>query len=166
MIRHKAGEAVPVAFRAAGCFCLSGDEVLLIQRQQGKPFALHWGIPTGKIEPGETAAQCMARELAEEIGLAVQLDALMPVADYVVDDRGTVFDYTAFALRLPNKPELTLRREEVRRAEWVKVTRVRKRRVVPFFGNTLRDLREWIERGEVAPRPGFEPEVNAAGTKT
>ena len=155
-----------MAFRAAGCFCLSGDEVLLIQRQQGKPFALHWGIPTGKIEPGETAAQCMARELAEEIGLAVQLDALMPVADYVVDDRGTVFDYTAFALRLPARPELTLRPEEVRRVEWVPVAAVRKRLVVPFFGNTLRDLRAWLSHGQVALRPAFEPEAQGSGSAT
>jgi len=37
-----------------------------------------WDCPGGRREPGETVAECAARELAEETGLKVPPDALVP----------------------------------------------------------------------------------------
>lgn len=50
--------------RADGAF-------LLAQRPPGKVFAGFWEFPGGKIEPGEPAAQGLARELHEELGIEV-----------------------------------------------------------------------------------------------
>lgn len=47
---------------------LRGDEVLLVRRRN-PPDAGLWGFPGGHVEPGETALQCAARELAEETGV-------------------------------------------------------------------------------------------------
>lgn len=45
--------------------------VLLLRRARGARLgAGRWGLPGGRCEPGETPAQCIARELAEEIGHA------------------------------------------------------------------------------------------------
>lgn len=158
MIGHWHAE-VPTAFRAAGCFCFSGELLLLIRRQRGKPFGLDWGIPTGKIEPGETPAACMLRELDEEVGIRVAADRLRPLARYLVDDRGTVFEYLSFALELAPPPPLVLNRDEVRAAAWVPADRVRKRRVVPYFYNTLNDALAWRAHGRLQPRPDPEPEA-------
>jgi 8-oxo-dGTP diphosphatase len=44
---------------------------LLAQRPQGKVYAGYWEFPGGKVEPGETPLQALARELHEELGIEV-----------------------------------------------------------------------------------------------
>ena len=44
---------------------------LLAQRPPGKVYAGYWEFPGGKAEPGEPAAQALARELHEELGIEV-----------------------------------------------------------------------------------------------
>ncbi len=56
---------------AAGIVVRADGAVLLGQRPPGKPYAGWWEFPGGKIEPGETIAQGLARELHEELGITV-----------------------------------------------------------------------------------------------
>ncbi len=46
---------------------------LLAQRPAGKVYAGSWEFPGGKIEAGESAADALARELREELGIEVLL---------------------------------------------------------------------------------------------
>jgi mutator protein MutT len=46
--------------------------VLIAQRPPGKSLAGAWEFPGGKVEPGESRAGALARELEEEIGLRIR----------------------------------------------------------------------------------------------
>ncbi|MDE2209911.1 MAG: Nudix family hydrolase [Betaproteobacteria bacterium] len=57
---------------AAAVIRRADGNVLLAQRPPGKPCAGYWEFPGGKLEAGETAAQALARELREELGIVVR----------------------------------------------------------------------------------------------
>lgn len=52
--------------------------VLLAKRPEGKPMAGLWEFPGGKVEPGETPEEALARELREELGLDLSGACLAP----------------------------------------------------------------------------------------
>lgn len=62
------GEVPRVEVAAAVMFNPQG-EFLLAQRPAGKVYAGYWEFPGGKIEPGESVAGALARELHEELGI-------------------------------------------------------------------------------------------------
>ena len=61
----------PVTEVAAAVLTQPDGRVLLAQRPPGKPYAGYWEFPGGKVEPGETLAAALARELHEELGIVV-----------------------------------------------------------------------------------------------
>jgi 8-oxo-dGTP diphosphatase len=52
-----------------GAVVVDQGRVLLVQRGRA-PSAGLWSVPGGRVEPGETLAEAVCRELAEETGLA------------------------------------------------------------------------------------------------
>jgi ADP-ribose pyrophosphatase YjhB (NUDIX family) len=69
--------------------------VLLVQR--GNPPGLGlWSVPGGRLEPRETLAQAVAREVLEETGLFVEVGTLACVLERMGDDYHFVLlDYFA-----------------------------------------------------------------------
>lgn len=64
----------------AGVLLDPAGRVLLAQRPPGKHLAGCWEFPGGKLEPGESPADGLVRELREELGiLAVAGSALVQV---------------------------------------------------------------------------------------
>lgn len=56
---------------AVGVLIRADGRVLLASRPQGKPYAGYWEFPGGKIEPGESVTEALARELQEELGIVI-----------------------------------------------------------------------------------------------
>ena len=56
-----------------GAVVRDGDRVLMAQRPEGKAQTGLWEFPGGKVEPGETPEQALARECREE--LLLEIDA-------------------------------------------------------------------------------------------
>ena len=52
---------------------LEQGRVFLSQRDGRSDFPLHWELPGGKVEPGESHADALRREVEEEIGVTVRL---------------------------------------------------------------------------------------------
>ncbi len=48
-------------------------KILACQRARGGRFELMWEFPGGKVEPGETPEQALARELREELGVTARI---------------------------------------------------------------------------------------------
>ena len=53
-----------------GAVVVEDDRLLLIKRGRGAGIG-QWSVPGGRVEPGETLAQALEREVAEETSLAV-----------------------------------------------------------------------------------------------
>ena len=66
-------------FVVAAALVTQDARVLVQQRPPGKPMAGLWEFPGGKVEPGELPEAALARELAEELGLAIDPRHLKPV---------------------------------------------------------------------------------------
>jgi 8-oxo-dGTP diphosphatase len=57
--------------RLAAAVTVDDDRVLLVRRSETERFLPSvWGVPCGKVDPGETTGQAALRELREETGLA------------------------------------------------------------------------------------------------
>ena len=87
---------MPAPTVAVGAFVFDRDgRVLLVERGQPPGDGL-WTVPGGRLEPGETLVQAVAREVREETGLVVEVGTLSCVVERISDDHHfVILDYLA-----------------------------------------------------------------------
>ncbi len=66
-------------------------KVLIAQRSAAMKLPLKWEFPGGKVEPGESKAACLARELQEELNIAITIGSELRMVEH---------HYADFSLRL------------------------------------------------------------------
>ncbi|MDG1051358.1 MAG: NUDIX domain-containing protein [Planctomycetota bacterium] len=87
-----------------------GDRVLVARRARPAALAGKWEFPGGKLEPGETGQEALAREIVEELDLRVEAGVALgrshrvPSGEDAPDLRLTA--YAARALDPSHEPRL------------------------------------------------------------
>lgn len=63
--------------RAVGAVAFDAERRLLVVRRAHPPALGRWSLPGGRVEPGESDADALAREVLEETGLVVTIGELV-----------------------------------------------------------------------------------------
>ena len=61
--------------------------VLLARRPSGVPYAGYWEFPGGKLEEGEDPADCVVREVREELGIGISVEGVYDVVFHRYPER-------------------------------------------------------------------------------
>jgi len=84
-----------VRVRCVGGIVRDEEGRLLVVLRGRPPGAGLWSIPGGRVEPGEDDSTAVARELAEETGLTVEVGALIGSVDRPGD--GVIYEIHDYA---------------------------------------------------------------------
>lgn len=108
------GTAIPqgctASFECVGAFVEYDGTILFLKRDPTIIYGGTWGMPAGKIEPGETRTEAMARELREEAGLSISLSDREHFCETVfveLPETG-LFAFHIYRVLLPERPSIRL----------------------------------------------------------
>lgn len=109
------------AMDVVGVFVMHEGTCLLLKRHPSKSSGDTWGLPAGKVEPGEEIKAAALRELWEESSIkANQLEYLGK--HFVTGAPAGGIIYHQFKLDLPSRPPVHIREDESTEFRWVTVT--------------------------------------------
>ena len=83
-----------------------GGTYLLARRQAGVHLEGYWEFPGGKCEPGESLADCLRRELREELGTDADIGTELLAVTHEYPDRSVELHFIACTLHGEPRPLL------------------------------------------------------------
>jgi mutator protein MutT len=92
---------------------------LITQRRRGSHLAGLWEFPGGKLEPDETPAACLRRELAEELSATFTVGALVDTVRWEYPERTVVIHFYDCQLESG-----AIAPREAQRMQWVEARRL------------------------------------------
>lgn len=104
------------------------EDRLLLVRNSYRPGE---SVPAGRIRRGEAPVVGAARELLEEVGIAVDPEELIAAGTYVVEFEDKTDHAHFFELRVAARTEARIDRREVVHAEWVSEAELQGRPLLP-----------------------------------
>lgn len=105
------------------CIIDEADRILLTRRCID-PFCGQWVMPGGKIDHGEPIIEALHREVKEEVGIEIRVEALIDVFEHIgVEDRRDHFVILYYRAH-PLSFELTPNGDECTEAVWAPKTRL------------------------------------------
>jgi mutator protein MutT len=118
-----------------GAVVVVADRLLLIRRGHG-PGAGEWSIPGGRVEGGETLAEAVVRELAEEAGVEGVCGELVGWVERIGSDHHFVILDFACTLLDDREP---VAGDDAVEARWVPLADVAEQRLVEGLAEFLHD---------------------------
>ncbi len=129
-------EAVgPPPVVAVGAIVVDALDLLLVRRARA-PAAGTWSVPGGRVEPGETLAEAVVRELAEETGLEGACGELVGWTELLDEEHhAVILDFKVYLLE-----RAALRAgDDAAEARWVPVGDVAALHLAPGLAEFLHD---------------------------
>jgi ADP-ribose pyrophosphatase YjhB (NUDIX family) len=117
---------------AVGAVVVHDGKLLMVQRGRA-PAEGAWTLPGGRVEKGEYIEDALRREVAEETGIAIELDRLLGIFEVVGDPHFVILDY--LATTEGGEPEAAT---DVAAARWVPLDEVESLELTPRLMETLR----------------------------
>ena len=118
-----------------GAVAVFDERLLLIRRGRG-PAQGTWSVPGGRVEPGETLAEAVVRELAEETGLTGVCDSLLGWAEVISDEyHYVILDFTVTIL----DEDEPVAGDDAAEAMWVPLHEVAELRLADGLAEFLHD---------------------------
>ncbi len=77
----------PRMIRVSAGLVFQGGRLLITQRPLGKHLGGLWEFPGGKLEPDESFEDCLVRELREELGIEVQVGAMLAAVEHAYPEK-------------------------------------------------------------------------------
>jgi 8-oxo-dGTP diphosphatase len=93
------------------------DSFLVTRRPRGVHLEGCWEFPGGKCEPGETHEECLAREILEELGTAIQIEHKLLTIAHDYPERSVELHFFACVLLGEPDPRLGQEMRWVSRAD-------------------------------------------------
>jgi mutator protein MutT len=118
-----------------GAIVVDDGRLLLVRRGHG-PAAGWWSVPGGRVEPGETLAEAVVRELAEETGLEGVCERLVGWVERIGEDHHFVILDFAVTLLESRAP---VAGHDAAEAAWVPLGEVSEQRLVDGLAEFLHE---------------------------
>lgn len=113
------------------------DRFLVTRRQVGVHLAGYWEFPGGKCEPGESAVECLRREIREEL----QTDVIVGDEIYATahEDRARFVELHFFRCKLAGEPRPALGQQ----MQWIARAELRTAQFPPADAELIEQLKAW-----------------------
>lgn len=147
-----ASSPLPRKLVVAGLIVDDRGLVLISQRRPDQALGGLWEFPGGKIEPGEAPAHALARELVEELGVAVDVGQVWDVLHHVYP----TFELLMIVYRCRLRPGETARPVEVADLRWLPAHELPAQDILPADRPLVERLVDegpppWFDPGKTAP---------------
>ena len=117
------------------------DKFLICQRPANKTRGLLWEFVGGKVEPGESKRQALARECAEELAISVDVgDKFMEV---IHDYPDMLIRLTLYHCTIPNGFPQALEHNDIR---WIHPSEIEKYEFCPADADILKEIKRVYEK--------------------
>ena len=120
---------------AVGGVAIVDDAILLIKRGTEPSIGL-WSVPGGRVETGETLAEAIVREMAEETGLTAVAGPLIALVERISSDRQLLIANHHVDIIGPTTPTAG---DDAASAAWVPLTQLGAIDLVPGLLDYLQD---------------------------